>query len=853
MDRRFCPLALGLGLSLIAPALAVDSRMTRAPSPQDLTRLDQTLVQSQTIPLNPEDPYQLVPAFPKLTFDFPVAMVPVPGSNLLAVLEKDGKGIPRRSPVFIFENRFDVQMSEVRQLVGIEAASSAVLGGGIREDGVLSLAFDPDFAEGKRYLYILRTLRGSLRKRIQVVRFTIKEDLTADSRSEKILIDLHHPNFGHYGGTVIFRPEAYGEYGPHVDKALYISLGDGNGTAGGDPTGNAQNGKSLFGKILRILPQDDGTYISPTDNPRGDWSPEVWAIGLRNPWRMSFDLDRSSYPNGTVLQPRAGEEFAAVSKLWVADVGQEAVEEINVVSKGDNLGWNYFEGTSVFNPEAKIPPRIEFTTPILEYRHAGGIISGRSVTGGVVYRGQSIPQLYGRYVFGDFVSGGIWNIPGNGITPVAHQFSEKMSDLPNVLSFAEDQNQELYAIATDSTPGVLGGESPTGTIYKFIKAPQRPQMPKKISELKIFTHLEGNRPLDMVRGFIPYQVNAILWSDQANKIRWAFIPRTSRAKSDGSHRRTPKINFSERDGWKFPLGSILVKHFEIDTDQKKARRLETRLLVNKENGWRPYTYKWVPPNERGQQPEAYLLEPADSPDQFVDVLEISGSKRVWSYPRRSDCMSCHTQGSGTIIGVRTNQLNGVAPYPVQGRTVNQLWAWRDLFEVLGGGIPPDPFTNARIFGKPGVQYLTYAKLKDYFDSSFSQTDRVRSYLASNCAYCHMGVGPTQMDLDFRWSKTSLWNMGIIPLKNQESKLSLVTPEIPAGARGKILRIAPGDPDRSSLYQRIVSRRDFTAIDPEDPKQLQNLLNQTNSQMPPLGSHQLDPEIKYLFRDWIKGL
>ncbi|HEX2879466.1 MAG TPA: PQQ-dependent sugar dehydrogenase, partial [Polyangiaceae bacterium] len=241
------------------------------------------------------------------------------------------------------------------------------------EMGLLSLAFDPQFA-GRFYVHY-NPAQGARRTRIAEWTLDVASPLSS-ARETRVLLEVSQPFSNHKGGTIAFGP----------DRMLYIGLGDGG--SAGDPKGNGQNPKSLLGKILRIdpTPGAEAPYTIPAGNLRPpQFKPEIWAYGLRNPWRFSFA------PNG---------------ELIAGDVGQNRYEEIDWIRPGDNLGWNVREAGHCFAPEQGC--RSEgLVDPIFEYRRELGV----SVTGGFVYRGRALPDLQGKYIFADFESGRLWALP----------------------------------------------------------------------------------------------------------------------------------------------------------------------------------------------------------------------------------------------------------------------------------------------------------------------------------------------------------------------------------------------------------------------------------------------------------
>jgi glucose/arabinose dehydrogenase len=283
------------------------------------------------------------------------------------------------------------------------------------EQGLLGLAFHPDYKNNGKFYVNYTTNNNTV-----IASYRIRSDGSnlGNPTSEKILLTFKQPFENHNGGELAFGPDGY----------LYIATGDGG--SGGDPYKNGQNLKTLLGKILRIdVDQTNGDhmYAIPKDNPfyqnKNGNREEIYAYGLRNPWRFSFDRD--------------------TGKLWAADVGQSTVEEIDIIENGHNYGWNTMEGSLCFKPN-KGCNQEGITTPVWEYNPEGG---GASITGGYVYRGEEIPSLVGKYVFADFVDGRIWTLSYNGSNKAT---AEKL-DLEqfNITSFGEDEAGEIYASLYD--------------------------------------------------------------------------------------------------------------------------------------------------------------------------------------------------------------------------------------------------------------------------------------------------------------------------------------------------------------------------------------------------------------------
>jgi len=279
---------------------------------------------------------------------------------------------------------------------------TAQVGNNGSEQGLLGLAFHPKFAENG-YFFVNYTDKGG---NTHIARFTASQD-SASSDSEKQILFVQQPFPNHNGGVLAFGPDGY----------LYIGLGDGG--SAGDPNGNAQSGNSLLGKILRIDVDHGEPYAIPADNPfatSGEVYKEIWATGLRNPWRFSFD--------------------SLTGDLWIGDVGQNLWEEIDFVPAGTpgglNFGWNKMEASHVYAGSNQP----QFIAPVAEYPHGAEC----SATGGVVYRGAALPAWQGVYFYGDYCSGAIWGLlsPPAGNYPVLFQTGFKIS------TFGTDDAGELY-------------------------------------------------------------------------------------------------------------------------------------------------------------------------------------------------------------------------------------------------------------------------------------------------------------------------------------------------------------------------------------------------------------------------
>lgn len=315
--------------------------------------------------------------------------------------------------LFVVEQNGRIRIIENGQLVATPFLdiSSRITSGG--ERGLLSVAFHPQY-KTNGFFYVYYT---GLSGEVHVSRFTVTANPeVANAASEKTLLTVPHPRGNHNGGLAVFGPDGY----------LYLGLGDGGG--GGDPDLNGQNTNALLGKILRIDVNSGDPYAIPSSNPfagRTNAKQEVWAYGVRNPWRFSFDRTTGLF--------------------YLADVGQDRIEEVDVVpasTAGVNYGWNITEGSSCYATSNCNKAGIQL--PVLEYDHSNGACS---VTGGYVYRGTAMPELAGHYFYSDYCAGFLKSFSySNGAA--SNERTWDVGSLGNVLSFGEDSSGELYLLTT---------------------------------------------------------------------------------------------------------------------------------------------------------------------------------------------------------------------------------------------------------------------------------------------------------------------------------------------------------------------------------------------------------------------
>ncbi|MEX0608415.1 MAG: PQQ-dependent sugar dehydrogenase [Balneolaceae bacterium] len=362
----------------------------------------------------------VVNAYPNLSFNSPIdyQYTSTTDSRVFAA-ERNGQ-------LVVFQNNPETNNSQVFLNITDQVDTQG-------EGGLLGFAFHPEYNENG-YFYIYYTTDDPFRSVLS--RFEVSEANpdSAASDSEFILMEVNQPFANHNAGQIRFGPDGF----------LYVALGDGG--SGGDPEENGQDRTTLLGSILRIdvdTTEDDLNYGIPEDNPfvgnDEGYREEIYAYGLRNPYRFSFDSE--------------------TGELWAADVGQNSLEEINIIESGKNYGWNTMEGTECFDPAMGCDTS-GLELPIFEY----GRSEGQSITGGFVYRGSKVSELEGRYVYADFGSGRIWSLAWDGENASDNQLIHNF-DGNQIITFGEDQNGELYFGAFD------------GNIYTFEANPVSIQAP----------------------------------------------------------------------------------------------------------------------------------------------------------------------------------------------------------------------------------------------------------------------------------------------------------------------------------------------------------------------------------------
>ncbi|HET6584619.1 MAG TPA: PQQ-dependent sugar dehydrogenase [Nannocystaceae bacterium] len=388
------------------------------------------------------------------------------------------------------------------------------------EAGLLGIAFHPDFATNGE-VFLSYTAPDAIPFRSVVARFvSLDGGRTLDPGSVSELLSIDQPYSNHNGGDIHFGRDGF----------LYAGFGDGG--SAGDPQDNGQDPDTLLGKLLRIDVDGGEPYGIPADNPfaAGGGAPEIFAWGLRNPWRFAVDRETGD--------------------IWVGDVGQNLWEEVDHVTRGGNNGWSVREGDECF----ELATCTDTIAPIATYRNTGGA----SVVGGAVYRGRDLPELTGAFLYSDFYRGTVYAVRAGEPAAVLHR-----SGARRFADWAEDDDGEIYGLDLD------------GGIYRVVAAEPHDDdaFPRTLLASGCVRSDDPTLPIDEL---VPYEVNVPFWSDGADKHRYLAVPRG-------------RIGVGEDGDFDLPVGSVLLKSFVRDDVP-----IETRLLVRHDDGeWAGYSYAWL--------------------------------------------------------------------------------------------------------------------------------------------------------------------------------------------------------------------------------------------------------------------
>jgi hypothetical protein len=487
------------------------------------------------------------------------------------------------------------------------------------------------------------------------------------------------------------------------------------------------------------------------------------GVRLRNVWKFSID--------------------APTGQLWAGDVGQDLWEPVVLVARGGNYGWSVTEGTHPFREGRPRGP-----TPILPPIHEHEHSEARSLTGGFVYRGSAFPELVGWYVYGDYDTGKVWAL---------RQAGGKLADLRELA----DTPLKLVAFGQDAAGELLLLDY-QGTLHRLARNPEAAKpdassrFPRRLSETGLFASTKDHK---VAAGVIPYDVNAPLWSDGANKHRYLAVP------GDG------KIRYSPDTAWGFPDGSVLVKTFELDLEPgnpASRRRLETRLLHVEQEHWRGYTYVW-----NDDQTDAELLTDPRGRDQTFAVktrrprrhpaadLALPEPGRVYALPHHAGRVRARAEHAPDEPPVRLPAAGGESDRStgsgskgggggVHGTVRdNQLRALEHA-GLFDKPILPKHRQSADAIGDPAA-YDALPRMPDPADQHAKLDDRARAYLHANCSHCHRkwGGGNALFELQYGLPLDKTLTVGVPPQHGDHGV---------AGGR----LVVPGDPSKSLLLWRM---------------------------------------------------
>ena len=723
-----------------------------------------------------------VAAFPGLAWESPIAALPWPGAgNELLVAEMDGRIFRLPDADTALPANLATAL-DIRDRVWYMNWDQGVPTH--KHGGILGCAFHPQFGQpgaAKDYLYVYylhhpndnpdAVIDANNPYYSRLSRFTWNPATSAfDPASELVMIQQFDTAKGHDGGGLVFGGDGF----------LYLSLGD-EGTESGDSTPHSQKlndrvrsgvwrldvnmlGGSVSHAIINQPAEpplqfgettvDDinhtftqGYYI-PNDNP---WAGvtgalgEYYAVGLREPHRMTYD------PVG--------------NRFWIGDVGAASWEEVDVLDQpGLNFQWNYKEGNGTGFRAIPSPLIGTERGPLHQYGHS----QGNCIIGGYVYRGTAIPELAGKYIFGDNSTQVYYALEYDPVTKTATSVQQigqgRAGTLWNgISSFGVDSHGELLLLQMGA--GTSGG----GQISRIKRAGtitgETWEYPPLLSQAGVFSNLATLAP---VQGMIPYEVNMPLWSSGLEKKRWVMIPNDGVPNTNGE-----RITYSENHAWQLPVGTVFVKHFARPDN---GAPVETRLFVHGKDGWGGVTYKW-----RVGGTEADLIE-----NGLVEPMTLNGQTFDYLYPSRNQCSQCHQAGTGPVLGFRTRQLNRSITYP-NGVSANQIESFS------AAGFIPQVLKAA--------SFANVITSGDVHDPALSDEKFARSYLDSNCSHCHQPDGSSRAFFDARLI-TPLTNQALVcgPLIDG---LGLPAPAV----------IKPGSLENSALFHRISSHNSAIMMPP----------------------------------------
>lgn len=676
--RRHLPLASAILLfSLVAHgAVAADTKPQRVPW---------TTSRIHGSP-DPAKAFVAAQIHPRLTFREATEIVFDTVSNRWITLERIGK-------IFSFPQVGDA--AEANLVLDLKALHPDL-------DNLYGFAFHPKYTENHQ-VFISYTTGAGKDDGTKVSRFVMKpgESPQLDPASERVILTWR--SGGHNGASLQFGADGF----------LYVSTGDSEVPSPPDPLNTGQDVSDLLSSILRIDVdhQDAGlAYAVPKDNPfvtLPKARPEVWAYGLRNPWKMSFDR--------------------ATGRLWCGDVGWELWEMIHLIERGGNYGWSAMEASQPVRADAPKPP-----TPILPPVIAHSHDEAASITGGYVYHGKKFHELEGAYIYGDWETGKIWALWHDGKQVTRH---EEIADTPHkIIAFGQDADGEL----------IYAHYGPQGTLHTLERNPEAGKankFPRKLSETGLF----GDNPASWageMPGVYLFVANAPMWQANANSTNFIALPGTSGIQAKAGTEKLKDGRLIKTCKLTWPKDAVLAKTLELKLQTGHAR-IETQVLHFDGEAWQAYTYRW---DEKGEDAELVPAQGAERP-----LVDARGNKFNWRFHSRAECMRCHNSWVGGALGFRPEQLLDFSASPDEGRGQVQKFAALGLVDQVFATFEPEVRLarwERREIHNPGGELAA------------------RSYLHANCSPCHRqnAGGAVTMMLNAELPQDQMLAVGVVPLQ-----------------------------------------------------------------------------------------
>jgi putative heme-binding domain-containing protein len=563
-----------------------------------------------------------------------------PGSNRFFVVERGGRIL-----VFVPE----AGKEDPHTVIDLKAARPEM-------QNAYGIAFHPDWKQNGR-VFVTYTLAPKTENGSRLSRFELAhtDPPVIDPESEVIL--LTWLSGGHNGAHIQFGPDGF----------LYLTTGDGEVPTPPDPRNTGQDISDLLGSVLRLdVDREEGglAYAVPPDNPflgEPGARPEIWAYGLRNPWKISF-----------------GEK----GELWCGDVGWELWEMIHLVTRGSNHGWSTLEASQPVRDDSPPSPS-PITPPVIAHPHT----EAASITGGYVYTGERHPELRGAYVYGDYETGKIWALRHDGSQITEHR---EIADTPHrLVSFGRAPNGELYYLHFE----------PQSTMHWLVpnpKAGEPSAFPRTLSETGLFADLSGHVPAD---GVYEYEPREPMWQDGASARRFVALPEDSKLKTKVIRRANGRIQKIDKV---WPEDAVLAKTLFVPSEEETP--IETQLLHHDGFAWKGYTYRW-----RSDGKDADLVG-KDGDRALVGEGEDAID---WRFHARGECDRCHTVRSGVTLGFQPEQVAAVMHGDASGDPVGLL----ESLGLVDGGF------RASMTERPATETEIELQARDWLHSNCAHCHR----------------------------------------------------------------------------------------------------------------------------------